>query len=96
MGHQIDLVIENHGIGVCLDEVHDFGQSLVHQPRTVTDTDDSQCSALPFIKTIHLGDGDIEAASDTIFEALDNPPFTLEGAVASQTQLDAARSDGHR
>jgi hypothetical protein len=50
---------------------------------------------LPVIKTVHLGDGDIEAALDSIFDALDNPTFALERAVARDAQLDAAGSDSH-
>jgi hypothetical protein len=95
MGHEINFVIENQGVSVSLDEVDDFGEGLVDQSSIVADAGDSERGALPFIKPIHFGNRDIETASDTIFDALDNPPLTLEGGIASQVQLDAARSNSH-
>ena len=95
MGHQIDLVIENQGIAVAINEVDHLAQGLIHQARIVADAGDPQRGALPVIKTVHLGDGDIEAALDSIFDALDNPTFALERAVARDAQFDAAGSDRH-
>lgn len=95
MDHQIDLVIEHQSVGVSLDEIYHFGQSLVYQAGIVADADNPQRGALPFIKAIYLSNRDIESASDPIFEALDNPPLTFEGAVAGEMQLDTAGSDSH-
>lgn len=95
MGHEIDFIIENQGVSVSLDEVDDFGEGLVDQSSIVADAGDSKRSALPFIEPIHFGNRDIEATSDTIFDTLNNPPLTLEGGIAGQVQLDAARPNSH-
>ena len=95
MCHQVDLVIENEGVGVTLDEVDHLAQDLIHEPRVVADTGDPQRGALPVIKTIHLRDRDVKASVDAILDAFDYSPFALERVVAWDTQFDAAGSDGN-
>ena len=73
----------------------DVLQGFFHVLLGVRESDDADGGGLPDVVEVEFGDGDVEFAAETVFEAAKDLPLVLEGVCVWEAEFENKQAYGH-
>src|SRR5258707_5909524 len=73
----------------------DVLQGFFHVLLGIGESDDADGRGLPNVVEVEFGDGDVEFAAETIFEAAEDLALVLEGVRVRETEVENEQAYGH-
>jgi hypothetical protein len=88
-------VVDQDGAEDAFGFAQDVLQGFFHVLFGVGESDDADGGGLPHVVEVEFGDGDVEFAAETVFEAAEDLPLVLKRVRVREAEFENEQAYGH-